>query len=84
MIIQQSPPLHLTYCLKIHPGESWAENLAALQEKTTAVKRWVAPDAWFGAGLRIAPDKLSRTNLAIDVGFREKSMGIYFGAAEVF
>ena len=40
--------------------------------------------AWYGFGLRIAAHKLSRTNIAIDVGFGEKSMGIYFGAAEVF
>lgn len=40
--------------------------------------------AGYGFGLRIAADKLSRTNIAIDVGFGEKSMGIYFGAAEVF
>ncbi len=40
--------------------------------------------AGYGFGLRIAADKLSRTNIAVDVGFGEKSMGIYFGAAEVF
>lgn len=40
--------------------------------------------AGYGFGLRIAADKMSRTNIAIDVGFGEHSMGIYFGAAEVF
>jgi len=54
MIIQHQPPLHLTYCLNIHPGESWAENFAALQEKVLAVKERVAPGQWFGLGLRIA------------------------------
>jgi hypothetical protein len=54
MIIQQRPPIHLTYCLNIHPGESWAENLAALQEKTLAIRQAVAPGQWFGVGLRIA------------------------------
>lgn len=54
MIIQQRPPLHLTYCMNIHPGESWAENMAALQEKTLAIKQAVAPGQWFGVGLRIA------------------------------
>ena len=54
MIIQQRPPLHLTYCLNIHPGESWAENLAALKEKTLAIRQAVAPGQWFGVGLRIA------------------------------
>lgn len=54
MIVQQNPPLHLTYCLNIHPGESWAENLGNLREKTAAVKQAVSPQGWFGAGLRIA------------------------------
>ncbi len=54
MILQHQPPLHLTYCLNIHPGESWAENFAAIQEKALAVKQAVAPDQWFGLGLRIA------------------------------
>jgi len=54
MIIQQRPPLHLTYCLNIHPGESWAENLTALKEKTLAIRQAVAPGQWFGVGLRIA------------------------------
>jgi len=54
MIVQHRPPLHLTYCLNIHPGESWADNLIALRDKTVAVKRRIAPQAWFGAGLRIA------------------------------
>jgi hypothetical protein len=54
MIIQQRPPLHLTYCLNIHPGESWEENLAALTEKTLLIRQGVAPGQWFGVGLRIA------------------------------
>jgi hypothetical protein len=54
MIVQQRPPLHLTYCLNIHPGESWGDNLIALRDKTVAVKKRVAPEGWFGAGLRIA------------------------------
>ena len=54
MIVQHTPPLHLTYCLNIHPGESWADNFAAIREKTTAVKQLVAPDQWFGLGLRLA------------------------------
>lgn len=54
MIVQQNPPLHLTYCLNIHPGESWGDNLIALRDKTVAVKRRVSPEGWFGAGLRIA------------------------------
>jgi sugar phosphate isomerase/epimerase len=53
MIVQHSPPLHLTYCLNIHPGETWAENIAAIQEKTALVRQIVAPGQWFGLGLRL-------------------------------
>jgi hypothetical protein len=37
-----------------------------------------------GFGLRIAVDKLNRTNILIDFTWGEKSTGIYFGAQEVF
>jgi hypothetical protein len=48
MILQHKPALHLTYCLNIHPGESWADNFTAIKEKALAVKQRVAPDQWFG------------------------------------
>jgi hypothetical protein len=38
----------------VHPGESWEENLATIQEKTLAVRSRIAPDQWFGLGLRLA------------------------------
>jgi hypothetical protein len=60
MILQHRPPLHLTYCLNIHPGESWSDNIAAIRDKAVAVKQRIAPDQWFGLGLRMsqfaAPD----------------------------
>lgn len=54
MIVQHNPPLHLTYCLNIHPGETWMENLEAIREHALAVKARVAPDQWFGLGLRLS------------------------------
>ncbi len=60
MILQHRPPLHLTYCLNIHPGESWADNFAAIRDKAVAVKQRVAPDQWFGLGLRIAHHAAAR------------------------
>lgn len=69
MIVQHTPPLHLTYCLNIHPGESWADNFEAIREKTTAVKAQVAADQWFGLGLRLshhAASKLSGDPELID------------------
>ncbi|MFA4945038.1 MAG: metabolite traffic protein EboE [Lentisphaeria bacterium] len=47
-------PFHLTYCLNIHPGESWAENFAAIRDHALAVRHRVAPGARFGLGLRLS------------------------------
>jgi hypothetical protein len=38
----------------------------------------------YGAGLRIMVDKRSRTNLAVDFGFGQKSFGFYLAASETF
>ncbi len=54
MRIQEHTPVHLTYCLNIHPGETWAENLTAIRDYATAVKARVAPDRPFGLGLRLS------------------------------
>lgn len=45
---------HLTYCLNVHPGESWAENFAALQTTVLAVRDLVSPEEPFGLGLRLS------------------------------
>ena len=54
MQIQTSPPLHLTYCLNVHPGETWAENLAAIRAHVPAVRRLVGRAGSFGLGLRLS------------------------------
>lgn len=38
----------------------------------------------YGVGLRVMVDKQSRTNLAIDFGFGDKSNGFYLAASETF
>ena len=38
----------------------------------------------YGMGLRIMVDKKTRTNLAIDLGFGDKSSGFYLAASETF
>lgn len=38
----------------------------------------------YGAGIRIMLDKKTRTNLAVDYGFGEKSQGFYFAVSETF
>ncbi len=45
---------HLTYCLNIHPGESWEDVKAAVTRYATAVKQLLSPDAPFGLGLRLS------------------------------
>jgi hypothetical protein len=38
----------------------------------------------YGLGLRVMVDKKSRTNLAVDVAFGERSGGFYLAASETF
>jgi hypothetical protein len=52
------------------------------RQRSIRVFDYVKPAA--GIGLRIMADKLSRTNIAIDIAVGENSTGIYFGATEVF
>jgi sugar phosphate isomerase/epimerase len=81
MILQHQPPLHLTYCLNIHPGESWAENFAAIREKALAVKQSVAPDQWFGLGLRLAGQAAGE--LAASPGLRAEALE-FFNANQLY
>ena len=50
---------HLAYCTNIHPGETWPETLAALEQHTLAVRARVCPDRPFAIGLRLS-DQASR------------------------
>lgn len=45
---------HLTYCLNVHPGESWQENLRAIREEATQVRDAVCKNEPFGLGLRLS------------------------------
>ncbi len=45
--------IHLTYCLNIHPGETWAAHLDAIRTHACAVRDAVAPGRPFGLGLRL-------------------------------
>ncbi|HOF18754.1 MAG TPA: metabolite traffic protein EboE [Phycisphaerae bacterium] len=57
MKIQDHPPVHLTYCLNVHPGEAWEDVFAAVRDKATAVRQAVYPAGDsprpFGLGLRL-------------------------------
>lgn len=49
----------LTYCLNIHPTQSWAEARAALTGPVAAVKANLAPDRAFAAGLRFSAETIA-------------------------
>lgn len=63
MELASKPPVHLSYCLNVHPGETWEENLSAIKNHTLAVKGLACPARPFGLGLRLsarAAEELSR------------------------
>jgi sugar phosphate isomerase/epimerase len=53
MLVQSKPPLHLSYCMNIHPGESGEDVITAVREGAAAVRARVAPNQAFGLGLRL-------------------------------
>ena len=80
MKIQDHPPLHLTYCLNVHPGESWAENFAAIREKALKVRDRLAPEGPFGLGLRLsceAAKTLSQTEKLAELRRFLDEQGLY-------
>lgn len=54
MRISHQPDVHLTYCLNVHPGETWAENLEAIRSHALPVRERVSPGLPFGLGLRLS------------------------------
>jgi len=63
----------LTYCLNIHPTQSWAEARAALTGPVAAVKANMSPDALFGAGLRFSAETMEELS---DLGKRSELAAI--------
>ncbi|GAB2552564.1 metabolite traffic protein EboE [Spirosoma aerophilum] len=45
---------HLGYCTNIHPGETWTDHFAVLQNVIPDVKQRLSPDGPFGLGLRLS------------------------------
>lgn len=54
MQLRSSPPLHLTYCLNAHAGETWEAVFEAIRTHALKVRARVAPDRPFGLGLRLS------------------------------
>ncbi len=53
MIVSRKPPIHLTYCLNVHPGETWPEVFDAIRTKASIIRDAIAGDEPFGLGLRL-------------------------------
>jgi sugar phosphate isomerase/epimerase len=47
---------HLTYCLNVHSGETWDENLAAIKKFTLPIQNTISKNEPFGLGLRLSND----------------------------
>lgn len=60
--IMNTQSTHLTYCLNVHPGETWAENLVAIQTHTLAIRDQVSPGKPFGLGLRLSQQAAATLN----------------------
>ncbi len=50
----KTPFGHVGYCTNIHPGETWTDHFAALQEAVPELKKRYSPDQPFGLGLRLS------------------------------
>lgn len=48
--------LHLTYCLNVHPGETWEDQFRAIRDHAEPIARRVAGGHPFGLGLRLSAD----------------------------
>ena len=54
MIVSQQPRVDLTYCLNVHPGETAAAQLAAIEQYVLPIRERLAPGERFGLGLRLS------------------------------
>ncbi len=56
MILRKAPPVHLTYCLNVHPGETWEAVFGNVRDKACAVRDRIETDGPFGLGLRLGQE----------------------------
>jgi len=59
-------------------------NATTASNPITSMKLFESVKPGYGLGLRVMVDKKTRTNLAIDLGFGDKSSGFYLAASETF
>jgi hypothetical protein len=54
MLLIADPPVQLTYCTNIHPGNGWDEVFANLRRVAPPLKATLSPTGAFGLGLRLS------------------------------
>jgi sugar phosphate isomerase/epimerase len=54
MKVDATTPRHLTYCMNVHPGESWDDILKAIRAHVVPLRESIAPGRPFGLGLRLS------------------------------
>lgn len=86
MLLREQPPLHLTYGLNVHPGESWSALLAAIEGPAAEIKARVAPDRPFGLGLRLAAEaaRTADAGRVADLRRRLAARGLYARTVNAF
>jgi outer membrane protein assembly factor BamA len=73
----------ISKCSKVLGGVLFV-NATTTNNPAQDLKLFQSVKAGYGLGLRIMLDKYSRTNLAVDYGFGEKSSGFYLAVSETF
>jgi len=58
MILDLPAKPKLTYCLNVHPGEGWDDQVRAIGEYVPGLKQKFQPEGKFGVGLRISAQAL--------------------------
>ncbi len=79
--------VHLTYCLNIHSGETWDDNIKAIRTYSTQVKQCISQNQPFGLGLRLsslAADTLTDSARLDEVKAELFSLGMYAFTVNAF
>lgn len=86
MLLREQPPLHLTYCLNCHPGESWAAMTDAVERHAGTIQALVSPNRPFGLGLRIAAEAARAADAGRIAAFRGRlsALGLYARTVNAF
>ncbi len=74
------PTHHLVYCLNVHPGERWADQMTAIESACVELRRRLSANRPFGLGLRVsarAARELDRPGRPEALRRRFEELGMY-------